>query len=45
MRYELKLDTPFEFYHEEHRPAHYLNFTAIDDPQGVASADRENAFD
>ena len=44
MRYELKLDTPLEFYHELHRPAHYLNFVTIDDPQGVQGADRDNTF-
>jgi pre-mRNA-processing factor 8 len=44
MRYELQLAVPKEFYHESHRPAHYLNFTAIDDPQGVAMADRDDVY-
>jgi len=29
MKYNLTLDNPREFYHEFHRPAHYLNFTGL----------------
>jgi pre-mRNA-processing factor 8 len=44
MRYDLELANPKEFYHEDHRPSHFLNFSAIDDPQGIGMADRENMF-
>merc|ERR1719454_2385200 len=30
MKYDLKLDTPKEFYHEVHRPNHFLNFVALE---------------
>ncbi len=28
MKYGLKLDNPKEFYHELHRPVHFINFTS-----------------
>eukprot|EP00286_Rhodomonas_abbreviata_P014338 CAMPEP_0181321322 /NCGR_PEP_ID=MMETSP1101-20121128/18616_1 /TAXON_ID=46948 /ORGANISM="Rhodomonas abbreviata, Strain Caron Lab Isolate" /LENGTH=2399 /DNA_ID=CAMNT_0023429127 /DNA_START=170 /DNA_END=7369 /DNA_ORIENTATION=+ len=31
MAYGLKLDNPKEFYHESHRPVHFLQFAAIED--------------
>ena len=43
MHYELQLAKPREFYHEIHRPAHFLNFTAIEDVEPV-SADREDMW-
>lgn len=43
MFYELQLAKPREFYHEIHRPAHFLNFTAIEDVEPV-SADREDMW-
>lgn len=30
MRYDLQLANPKEFYHEVHRPSHFLNFSAMD---------------
>ncbi|RKP33684.1 PRP8 domain IV core-domain-containing protein, partial [Dimargaris cristalligena] len=30
MKYEVELDIPHEFYHEVHRPNHFLNFTAME---------------
>merc|ERR1711868_76905 len=30
MRYELALSNPKEFYHEVHRPSHFMNFASID---------------
>ena len=30
MKYFLKLDNPVEFYHETHRPAHFLNFVDLE---------------
>uniref|UniRef100_A0A0M3HZ85 MPN domain-containing protein n=1 Tax=Ascaris lumbricoides TaxID=6252 RepID=A0A0M3HZ85_ASCLU len=44
MRYDLMLANPKEFYHEDHRPLHFQNFKGFDDPLGVSSADREDAF-
>merc|ERR1712003_86735 len=31
MKYDLKLDTPKEFYHESHRPNHFLNFVSLEE--------------
>jgi pre-mRNA-processing factor 8 len=31
MDYGVKLGLPKEFYHESHRPAHFLTFTAMDE--------------
>lgn len=44
MKYELALANPKEFYHEDHRPSHFLNFKGFDDPLGVATADREDTY-
>ncbi|XP_029055489.1 pre-mRNA-processing-splicing factor 8 [Osmia bicornis bicornis] len=43
MKYELQLANPKEFYHEIHRPAHFLNFSSLEDGEGVG-ADREDVF-
>jgi len=42
MRYELQLANPKEFYHEVHRPSHFLNFSSIEDTE--QAADREDLF-
>ena len=42
MHYSLRLDTPLEFYHELHRPSHFLNFSNIEDSH--VEADREDVF-
>lgn len=44
MRYDLMLANPKEFYHEDHRPLHFQNFKAFDDPLGIAAADKEDVF-
>jgi len=31
MKFALKLDTPKEYYHEAHRPLHFLNFSQMED--------------
>jgi pre-mRNA-processing factor 8 len=43
IKYELQLANPKEFYHEIHRPSHFLNFGAAEDGDFV-SADREDLF-
>ena len=43
MKYELTLANPKEFYHEIHRPAHFLNFSSLEDGDSVG-ADKENLF-
>ena len=43
MKYELSLANPKEFYHEIHRPAHFLNFSSIEEGETFA-ADRDNFF-
>ncbi|KAJ3399677.1 Pre-mRNA-processing-splicing factor 8, partial [Chytridiales sp. JEL 0842] len=53
MKYSLTIDIPKEFYHEVHRPNHFLNFSALEESgfasvgQGIAAAnevDREDEF-
>ena len=43
MKYELMLANPKEFYHEVHRPSHFLNFSAAEDGE-TYSADREDHY-
>lgn len=43
MKYDLTLANPKEFYHEVHRPAHFLNFSGIEESENQG-ADRENLF-
>eukprot|EP01105_Mastigella_eilhardi_P006318 TRINITY_DN17931_c0_g1_i1.p1 TRINITY_DN17931_c0_g1~~TRINITY_DN17931_c0_g1_i1.p1 ORF type:complete len:2353 (+),score=674.91 TRINITY_DN17931_c0_g1_i1:30-7061(+) len=52
MKYGLKLDNPKEFYHETHRPVHFLNWSAetgskeqAAEQQGAAEAEGENVFE
>jgi len=42
MKFELQLSNPKEFYHEVHRPSHFLNFSNIEEVE--QAADREDAF-
>uniref|UniRef100_A0A0L8FG89 MPN domain-containing protein n=1 Tax=Octopus bimaculoides TaxID=37653 RepID=A0A0L8FG89_OCTBM len=43
MKYDLQLANPKEFYHEVHRPSHFLNFSALEDAENVG-ADREDLY-
>lgn len=43
MRYELMLSNPKEFYHEVHRPSHFLNFSTLEESD-IVGTDREDAF-
>lgn len=43
MKYELQLANPKEFYHEIHRPAHFLNFSNVEESDN-AGAEREDHF-
>ncbi len=43
MHYELQLANPKDFYQEVHRPAHFLNFSALEDIEPV-TADREDMY-
>ena len=43
MTYELILSNPKEFYHEVHRPTHFLNFSNISG-ETAESADREDMY-
>ena len=45
MRYALQLSNPREFYHESHRPGHFMQFKQIEDMAEGEGADRENMFD
>ncbi|KAI9220140.1 PRP8 pre-mRNA processing factor 8 [Blastocladiella britannica] len=48
MAYDLVLDVPKEFYHETHRPTHFLNFSQQEDAlptaAGDGGVDRDDAF-
>ena len=43
MRYDLQLANPKEFYHEVHRPSHFLSFALMDEGE-TGGADREDLF-
>jgi len=43
MKYGIKLDNPKEFYHEMHRPVHFLQFASIED-LAVEGHDRDDAL-
>ena len=46
MQYELKLANPKEFYHQIHRPSHFLNFASLEDVETNAEiTERENHFE
>ncbi len=45
MKYDVKLGVPKEFYHEIHRPSHFLNFAHMEaDAEGTTEADRDDLF-
>lgn len=45
MKFDLQLSNPKEFYHEVHRPSHFLNFASLEDGSWNAMmADREDHF-
>lgn len=43
MKYELALSNPKEFYHENHRPSHFLTFSTIEEVE-LGGADREDLY-
>jgi len=46
MKYDLKLENPKDFYHEVHRPGHFLQFSTMEDVVAeTAGAERENVFE
>ncbi|KAE7997310.1 hypothetical protein FH972_001956 [Carpinus fangiana] len=44
MRYGVKLGTPREYYHEDHRPTHFLEFSNLEEGETIAEGDREDTF-
>ncbi|KAK9866667.1 hypothetical protein WJX84_005875 [Apatococcus fuscideae] len=42
MKYGLRLANPKEYYHESHRPSHFLDFSTLEDAE--PEADREDPF-
>lgn len=44
MKYGLKLENPKEFYHEKHRPGHFLKFAGLEGEEEEQSTDREDFF-
>lgn len=46
MKYELELANPKEFYHEKHRPVHFINFSGLEEKISEnLGADRENVHE
>ena len=43
MKYSVKLGSPKEYYHEEHRPTHFLEFSNMEETD-IAEGDREDTF-
>lgn len=43
MKYGLKLGTPREYYHEDHRFTHFLEFSNLEEGE-IAEGDREDTF-
>ncbi|OWM69620.1 pre-mRNA-processing-splicing factor 8A [Punica granatum] len=43
MKYGMKLGTPREYYHEDHRPTHFLEFSNLEEGE-TAEGDREDTF-
>ena len=43
MKYDLMLSNPKEFYHEVHRPSHFLNFSSLDEGEAIGT-DREDLY-
>ena len=43
MKYGVKLGTPREYYHEDHRPTHYLEFSNMEEGDTVVG-DRDDTF-
>lgn len=43
MKYDLQLSNPKEFYHEVHRPSHFLNFASLQEGE-IYNADREDMY-
>ncbi|CAJ2661386.1 pre-mRNA-processing-splicing factor 8A isoform X2 [Trifolium pratense] len=44
MKYGVKLGTPREYYHEDHRPTHFLEFSNMEEGERIAEGDREDTF-
>ncbi|KAI6689937.1 hypothetical protein NL676_026765 [Syzygium grande] len=43
MKFGMKLGTPREYYHEDHRPTHFLEFSSMEEGD-TAEGDREDTF-
>lgn len=43
MKYDLQLANPKEFYHEVHRPSHFLNFASLQEGE-IYNADHEDMY-
>jgi len=45
MKYGITLGIPKEFYHEDHRPAHFLNFSEMEQNDQEILGDNEDVFE
>jgi len=44
-KFGITLGIPKEYYHEEHRPSHYLNFSEMEHPEGEEGGENEDFFE
>ncbi|XP_041014701.1 pre-mRNA-processing-splicing factor 8A [Juglans microcarpa x Juglans regia] len=44
MKYGVKLGAPREYYHEDHRPTHFLEFSNLEEGETITVGDREDTF-
>lgn len=44
IKYNLVIDQPNDYYHESHRPSHFLDFAMQDEEDTTAEQDREDLF-
>lgn len=44
MKYSVKLGNPKDFFHNEHRPTHFLEFSNMEEDGDFGERDREDSF-
>ena len=44
LQFKLRLGVPLEYYHELHRPSHFLNFAGMESVEPTTIADQEDLF-
>jgi pre-mRNA-processing factor 8 len=44
LKYSLVIDHPYDYYHEAHRPSHFIDFALQDDEDETEAPDRDDLF-